>query len=124
LTEKYVRKIENLSRLMVYVLGVSPDEFGLVPDREGYVDIKTFLQALHEEPNMGYVREYHVKEVLLSDRNNNFYMEGKKIRYAKNNFHVINENRDKVVTPKILFKGVKRKAYPPYSQVWPFAGKR
>jgi putative RNA 2'-phosphotransferase len=112
LTEKYVRKIENLSRLMVYVLGVSPDEFGLVPDREGYVDIKTFLQALHEEPNMGYVREYHVKEVLLSDRNNNFYMEGKKIRYAKNNFHVINENRDKVVTPKILFKGVKRKAYP------------
>lgn len=97
---------------MVYILGVSPDEFGLVPDREGYIDIKTFLQAIHEEPNMGYVREYHVKEVLLWDKNDNFHVEGKKISYTKKNFTITEDNGNEMVTPKILFKGVKRKAYP------------
>ena len=112
MAEKHLRKVEILSRLMVYILGNRPDESGLVPDREGYVDMKELLKALHEEPNMGYVRESHVKEVLLWDKDKNFQIEGKKIRHAKANPYSFNENQGMVVPPKILFKGVKRKAYP------------
>ena len=53
MAEKHLRKVEILSRLMSYILGNRPDEFGLVPDREGYVGMKEFLQAIHEGSNMG-----------------------------------------------------------------------
>ena len=112
MAEKHLRKVEILSRLMSYILGNRPDEFGLIPDRQGYVGIKEFLQAIHEESNMGYVRESHVKEVLLWDRDKNFQIDGINIRHTRANLNSLNENQDMVLPPKILFKGVKRKSYP------------
>ena len=50
--KKNKRKVTNLSRLMSYVLGNRPDEFGLVPDKEGYITVKELLKAINEEPNM------------------------------------------------------------------------
>lgn len=48
------------------MLGRKPDEFGLVPDIEGFVRIKDFLKAVCEEEGWGYVRESHVNEILLT----------------------------------------------------------
>jgi len=110
--KKYRRKVANLSRLMSYLLGNRPDEFGLVPDREGYITIKEFLKAINEESNMAYVRESHVREVLLYDRDSTFEIDGKKIRSTKRNFCPVKKDEDLAPLPKILFKGVKRKAYP------------
>jgi len=110
--KRYRRKVANLSRLMGYLLGNRPDEFGLVPDREGYITIKEFLKAIHGEPNMAYVRESHVREVLLHDRDGIFEIDGKKIRSTKRSFCPVGREKDLAPLPKILFKGVKRKAYP------------
>ena len=110
--KKNKRKVTNLSRLMSYVLGNRPDEFGLVPDKEGYITVKELLKAINEEPNMAYVRESHLREVMLSDRDGTFEIDGKKIRSTKRSFCPVNRVKDLASTPKILFKGVKRKAYP------------
>jgi len=110
--KKNKRKVANLSRLMSYILGNRPDEFGLVPDKEGYITTKEFLKAINEEPNMAYVRESHVREVLLDERDGTFEIDGKKMRSTKRNFCPVNKGRDLASLPKILFKGVRRKAYP------------
>jgi putative RNA 2'-phosphotransferase len=111
-TKKNKRKVANLSRLMSYILGNRPDEFGLVPDRQGYITIKEFLKAINEEPNMAYVRESHIREVLLHERDGILEIDEKKIRSTKREFCPVERERDLAPPPKILFKGVKRKAYP------------
>jgi putative RNA 2'-phosphotransferase len=110
--KKNKRKVTNLSRLMGYILGDRPDEFGLVPDKEGYIPIKELLKAINEEPNMAYVRESHLREVLLNDRDGPFEIDEKKFRSTKRNFCPVNKAKGLTRTPKILFKAVKRKAYP------------
>ena len=112
MSKKNKRKVANLSRLMSYILGTRPDEFGLLPDKEGYITIKEFLQAINEEPNMAYVRESHLREVLLHDKDGIFEVDGKKIRSTKRDFRPVNKEQDLTPPSKILFKGVKRKAYP------------
>jgi len=62
--QKNKRKVAHLNRLLNYILGNRPDEFGLVPDKEGYISLKELLKAINEEPNMAYVRETHIQEVL------------------------------------------------------------
>jgi putative RNA 2'-phosphotransferase len=96
---------------MNYILGKRPDEFGLVPDREGYVPLKDFLKAVKEEPPMGYIRESHVRETLLQDREGIFEIQENKIRSTKRDYSLVFDNRD-FIPPKILYKGVKRKTYP------------
>ena len=112
MAQKNKRKVANLSRLLNYILGNRPDEFGLVPEKEGYIAIKEFLKAINEEPNMAYVRESHLREVLLNDRDGLFEIDGKRIRSTQRNFCPVNKEKDLTPPPKILFKGVKRKAYP------------
>ena len=50
------RELENLARMLAYLLGRRPDEFGLVLEEGGWVQIKKLLQALHEEPGFTRVR--------------------------------------------------------------------
>jgi putative RNA 2'-phosphotransferase len=110
--KKNLRRVVNLSRLMSYMLERRPDEFGLVPDVEGYVPIKEVLKAISEEPGTGYVRESHVKEVLLHDTDAVFEMSGRKIRSRNRTFAPVDKEKQAGPPSKILFKGVKRKAYP------------
>ena len=110
--KKNLRRVVNLSRLMSYMLGTRPDEFGLVPNTDGYIPIKEVLKAISEEPGSGYVRESHVKEVLLHDTDAVFEMSGKKIRSRNRTFAPLDKERHAGPPSKILFKGVKRKAYP------------
>jgi len=48
------RELETLAKMLAYMLGRRPDEFGLVLEENGFVQIKQLLQALHEEP--GFTR--------------------------------------------------------------------
>jgi len=106
------RKVDHLNRLLNYILGNRPDEFGLVPDKEGYISLKELLRAINEEPNMAYVRESHIREVLFDNRDGIFEIPGKKIRSTKRNYSLIDKDQAPVPSPKILYKGVKRKTYP------------
>jgi putative RNA 2'-phosphotransferase len=96
---------------MVYILGHRPDEFGLVPDREGFLTFKELLRAIHEEPGWGYVREGDLREVLLGKDRSLFETKEERIRAAERRWcHPPEEPA--LDAPKILFVGVRRKAHP------------
>jgi putative RNA 2'-phosphotransferase len=111
MAKKHLRKVTRLGLLMSYILGNKPYEYGLVPDREGYIALKDLLKAIGDEPAMGYVRESHVREVLLHDRDGTFAVDGKRIRSTQRSFSAVNREQKYLPPPKILFKGVKRKTY-------------
>jgi len=50
------RELESLARMLAYLLGRRPDEFGLVLAAGGWVTVKQLLQALHAEPGFTRVR--------------------------------------------------------------------
>ena len=112
MAQKNKRKVAHLNHLLNYILGNKPDEFGLVPDKEGYISLKELLKAINEEPNMAYVRESHIREVLLHNRDSFFEIIEKKIRSIKRNFTPVDKDQDRVHPPKTLYKGIKRKTYP------------
>ena len=111
MAKKHLRKVAQLGRLMSYILGNRPYEYGLVPDSDGHIPLKDLLKAINEEPAMAYVRESHVREVLLHDREHIFEIDGKRIRSTKRSFSGVNREQEYLPPPKILFKGVKRKTY-------------
>ncbi|MFA5111032.1 MAG: RNA 2'-phosphotransferase [Desulfobaccales bacterium] len=58
------RQLEGLARMLTYILGHRPDEFGLVLSPEGFVPIKHLLQVLTAEPGWGFVRRHHLDQVV------------------------------------------------------------
>ena len=104
-------RTHNLARFMLYILAHKPDEFGLVPDTEGFVTYKEFLWAVHEEPGWGYVRKGHINEVLLGKDRALFQPEGDRFRALDRRWHLDLENPTQS-PPKILFVAVRRRAHP------------
>ena len=49
-------------RMLGYVLGVAPGEFGLVPDEQGWVSIKELIKALNEQEGWRGVRASMVRD--------------------------------------------------------------
>lgn len=104
-------KANNLSHMLVYVLGHKPFEFGLVPDKDGYVKFKDLLQALHEEAGWGYVSQGSINEVLMgADRPLFEAFEGN-IR-ARERRWAFSDESEVELPSKILFLGIRRKAHP------------
>jgi len=96
---------------MVYILGYRPDEFGLVPDPDGYIPYKELLQAIHEEPGWGYVRQGHFNEILMGNDRVLFQWDEKRIRTLKRDWQLDLETPlDNL--PKTLFIAVRRRAHP------------
>lgn len=60
------RSLTQLAKFLSYILERRPDEFGLIPDKNGFVKIKDLLKAVNEEPELGYIRRSHINEVLIS----------------------------------------------------------
>ncbi|MCK7505928.1 MAG: hypothetical protein MZV70_18885 [Desulfobacterales bacterium] len=72
---------EPLAKMLAYVLGRRPDEFGLIPDAEGFVKIKDLLKALHEEDGWGYVNQSHLQRgPAQRSRRPAFEIDGNRIR--------------------------------------------
>jgi putative RNA 2'-phosphotransferase len=57
------RQLEDLAKVLTFILCHRPDEFGLVLDQEGFVPIKQLFQALAAEPGWGHVRRHHLEQV-------------------------------------------------------------
>lgn len=76
------RKLPRLAKLLSYVLGRRPDEFGLVADADGYVKIKTLLQALSEEEGLGHLRRGDLNELVLSGPEAGIEVDEERIRAA------------------------------------------
>jgi len=104
------RSLKQLSKLIFYILGHKPADFGLVPDRDGFVKIKEFLKAVCEEDGLTYIRRSHIDEIL-------FTLSDPPIEIKDN--YIRATHRDKLPRynpapplPKLLYTCVRRKAYP------------
>jgi len=105
-------KVNELSRMLVYLLGHRPAEFGVVPSREGFVPVKELLKALHEEPGWCYVRQSHINEVLLGNDRHLFETEGSRIRTLERRWDIHLEEAFLENLPGILLTPVRRRAHP------------
>jgi len=103
-------RVDELSRIMVYVLGHRPDEFGLVPDSDGFLPVKRLLQALREEPGWSSFNEGALREVLLSEHRGDFEIDGTRIRATERRFQT--HPLIPVEPPSgLLFTAVRRRAH-------------
>ena len=104
------RSLEQLAKIISYILGRNPAEFGLVPDSDGFVKIKEFLKALSEEEGLKYVRASNINEILITLPNPPVEIMGNHIRAKHRNEtpgYIPAQN-----LPKLLYTCVRRKAYP------------
>ena len=107
---KPAQTLKKLSRFIATILGRSPDEFGLVPDEQGFVTIKELLKAITEEQGWRHVRRAHLNEVLLSLRAPDFEIVDRRIRATdRSRLPGICRAND---LPKLMYTCVRRRAYP------------
>jgi len=107
--EKNRIKTEGLGRLLQYILGHRPYEFGLIPDSEGFVAFKELIQAIHEEDGWGYVRQGNINEVFSGRDRERFQADETRIRAIDRRWEL---GIPAQVLPKILFTGIRRRAPP------------
>ena len=106
-TDQHIKK---LAKFLEYVLARRPDEFGLIPAPDGFVKIKTLLQALHEDPEWRHLREAHLNTLRATERTGPIEIQGDSIR-------AIHREQLPPLTrperwPKILYVAVRPRAYP------------
>jgi len=112
----------QLAKYIEYMLGRQPDEFGLVPDEQGYIKLKELLKAIWEEHGWRYVKRSHIDDIIYTLSDPPIEMQDERIR-AINRTHL-----PKPVQidhpPKLLYTSVRRKAYPHVLQqgIYPMGG--
>ncbi len=102
-------RVQDLSRLLNYILGHRPDEFGVVPDPDGYLSYKELLWSIHEETGWGYVKEGDIREVLMGEGRSLFEADENRIRALDRRWHI--EEASPVTVPKILYCAVRKRAH-------------
>jgi putative RNA 2'-phosphotransferase len=101
---------KQLAKLIFYMLGHKPGEFGLVPDRDGFVKTKEFLKAVCEEDGLGYIRGSHIHEILMTLSDPPIEIKDNFIRATHRD--KLPGNSPAQTLPKLLYTCVRRKAYP------------
>jgi putative RNA 2'-phosphotransferase len=77
------KEIQRLAKFLAYVLGVRPDEFGLVPDPDGFVWLKELLQAVREEEEWRFVGQAHLNELLHAGFREELEILGDRLRWKR-----------------------------------------
>ncbi len=101
---------KKLAKYISYILGRKPDEFGLVPDTDGFVKMKELIKAICEEEGLRYVRKSHIDEILITLRNPPIEISDNLVR-AKSRRH-LPKRMPASNLPKLLYTCIRRKAYP------------
>lgn len=110
MSKRQKNKIIKLSKFFNYILGNRPYEFGLVPDKNGFVKIKQFLKAVTEEKGYGFVRQQHINEIIISDYATKIEISDNLIRTTAR--EKLSDSKTTSNLPKLLFSCVRNKAYP------------
>ena len=104
------KQIAQFAKLCEYIIGRNPDEFGLVPDNDGYIKIKEFLQAVTEIDGWRNVRISTLNEMRLVHPDPPVEIDDTRIR-AKDLSRLpqitLCEN-----PPKLLYVCITEKSYP------------
>ena len=99
----------RLEKFIVYVLGRRPDEFGLVPDAEGWVKLKDLLKALNEEDGWRHVRRSHIDEIVLTQPAAEIEINDNRVRARLREHLPVPQPVDR--PPKLFFTCIRRRAY-------------
>jgi putative RNA 2'-phosphotransferase len=102
--------VERLGKFLDYVLGRRPDEFGLIPDPEGFVKTKELLKAINEEDGWGWVRQAALNEVTVTLPEPPVEIVGGRIRAADRSN--LPARAPAMEMPTLLYTCVRRKAHP------------
>jgi len=117
MAKKTAQKQDSLEKLLRYVLGSRPDEFGLHPNETGYVPIKALLAALHDEEGWRGVREGQI--MMLANQpgeQSPFEIEGAAIRLKPPFSSLPPEAPEAGQLPKLLYLPLKPTAWPVISE--------
>jgi putative RNA 2'-phosphotransferase len=74
------RQLEDLAKVLTYLLCHRPDEFGLVLDPEGFVSVKQLLQVMSAERGFSHARRHHLEQLAGLLHPPRFELAGDKIR--------------------------------------------
>ena len=103
-----VNELKKQAKFLAYILGVHPDEFGLVPDKEGFVKIKDLIKAIHEEEGWRAFRQSHINEIMISLTEPPFEISARHIRAKDRKSLPVRLSADK--TPKLLYTCIRPRA--------------
>jgi len=108
-SRQQAHKEQALVKMLRYVLGVAPAEFGLLPDEAGWVSVKELLAALHQEEGWR-----HLRQGMLADAANRLAPE--LIELADNRLRCAQRSYPppdyEAQPPAHLYLGARRKAWP------------
>lgn len=104
----------QLAKFLAYALGRRPDEFGLVPDENGWVRIKELIKAVCEEEGWRHVRRASINEVILTVPDAPVTVDDPLIRAADRSR--LPEKAPALAPPKLLFTCIRRRAWPHVAQ--------
>ncbi|MDR0881726.1 MAG: hypothetical protein LBP55_04190 [Candidatus Adiutrix sp.] len=117
MAKKTTQKQDSLEKLLRYILGLRPDEFGLHPDENGYVAVKALLAALHDEEGWRGVREGQL--ALLANQPGDqalLEIEGQQVRLKPSLASLPPEPPGPEQMPKLLYLPLKPAAWPVISE--------
>lgn len=100
---------EQFAKFAEYVLARRPEEFGLVPDAEGFVKIKEFLKAVSETPGWSHIKRSHINEMLLVCASPPAEIADERIRAADRSR--LREKTPSPEPPKLLYTCIRKKAH-------------
>ena len=103
------RQLEDLAKVLTFLLCHRPDEFGLVLDREGFISVKQLLQALAGEPGFAHVRRHHLEQLAGLMQPPRFELAGDRIRGLTP--APANLRRTGVTPPALLYIAISPKAH-------------
>jgi len=100
----------KVSKLMAYILRHSPGEFGLKPDREGFVPLDELLKALRAVyPD---VTEDFVREIVKRDPKGRYEIRGGKIRARYGHSFKVKLDHEEDTESRVLYHGTPRRNLP------------
>lgn len=103
-----MKNAKQLARLLHYILGRRPDEFGLVPNAEGYVAVKDLIKILHEE-GWHHVRPHHLAALPYHLADAGIEIDDGRIRaHQRNKLPSISAGG---APPRELYTCIRRRAY-------------
>ncbi len=103
------RTLKRLAKLLTTALGQSPHEYGLVPDKDGFVAVKELIKAMHESENTQRIRRTDIEELVLSLPDPGVEVLGNRIRASGYRPKPIPTPAASL--PKHLFTCIRRKAH-------------
>lgn len=74
-------EIESIGRMMAGVLRHFPEKFGLEIDEHGWVDLRSFVNAVRSRRNkMHWLRSHHIRALIITDPKGRYQCDGHRIR--------------------------------------------